>query len=122
MKTLRALAILLAVTFAGCGGQLLPEGSLPAPLDVSDAGAADVALTTAPSGARLPACVWVHPAGSFTCAADAREILADGGGFCACEPSTACEALEVGPGQDSGGEGSRVVGCAFRPRTDGGAP
>jgi len=115
MKTLRALAILLTVTFAGCGGQLLPEGSELPTSGVDDAGAPDVALTTALSDAALPACVWVHPAGSFTCTADAREILADGGAFCACEPGTACEVLEVSPGQDSGGEGSRVVGCAFRP-------
>ena len=111
--------VLLVFVFAGCDGQLLPE-------NVADLAGIDAGLSTetaAPGSpdAALPSCVWVYPAESHACGEGNRRIDSDAGS-CDCDPGTACAAIDVAPGQDSGGEGSRVVGCAFRPRMEGGAP
>ena len=112
-----ALCLAVLASSAGCGGRLLagdppPPPPSPLPETVSDAGSALV--PNAPDAA-LPACVWVYPAADHACSADGGEMLANGAPSCTCEPGTTCEAIDVAPGQDSGGEGSRVVGCAFRP-------
>ena len=115
----------LAATFffsailAGCGGQLLGQPDLElasATTATSDGGNLenDPDAGFSASDAALPSCVWVYPAKNHTCGEGDRRIDSDAGS-CACDPGTTCEAIDVAPGQDSGGEGSRVVGCAFRP-------
>jgi hypothetical protein len=116
---LYAVYALGAFLLVGCAGQLLPETSDA--LVAIDAGLPLDVGTAALPDADLPSCVWVYPAESHGCGEDNRRIDSDAG-CCACDPGTACTAIDVAPGQDSGGEGSHVVGCAFRPRTDGGAP
>jgi hypothetical protein len=109
---LYAVYALGAFLLVGCGGQLLPETSDA--FVAVDAGLALDVDTAALPDAALPSCVWVYPAKNHTCGEGDRRIDSDAGS-CACDPGTACAAIDVAPGQDSGGEGSRVVGCAFRP-------